>query len=107
MKERSHGPKAAMSYQHMGNSLMDSQMMNFEAWLNHKLKSDCIRTITKSSDVEEDWKWLELNAFQHTQYHDLPTINYVSQVFHQKWVRKGVQVLSEFEHTSPILIQSI
>lgn len=43
---------------------------NFNKWLDSKLKIDSIYEISKYSDLDEDWQWLQDKAFEFLHFYD-------------------------------------
>lgn len=88
----------------------------FQNWLDNKLKISALLEMTKSSELEDDWQWLQDNAFEFQSFYDPETIAYVCNIFSSKWIRsqdkakKGKKAekferFADFMHTSPLIIQ--
>ena len=72
--------------------------------------------MSKNSELEDDWQWLQDNAFEFQSFYDPDTIAYVCNVFKSKWIsceEKGKHIkkiekflrFANFMHTSPMIIQ--
>ena len=84
--------------------------------MDSKLKISALLEITKSSDLDDDWQWLQDNAFEFQNFYDHSSVQYVCNVFKQKWIYHGkakgaftddesnFDQFASFKHTSPMII---
>ena len=91
-----------------------SQSASFTQWLDAKLKVDTLHEINKYSDLNEDWQFLQDQAFEFLHFYDENTISYVCNLFTRKWINQQMHPGSKFtrlqkfiffRHTSPMIIQ--
>lgn len=55
--------------------------LRFDTWMDSKLKLDALFEINKSSDLTDDWQWLQDSVFEFQPYYKSQTIDYVCQLF--------------------------
>ena len=88
---------------------------DFTQWLDAKLKIDSIHEISKYSDLNDDWQFVQEKVFEFIHFYDESTVNYVCKLFKHKWINSSMHRDSKqytylqkfifFRHTSPMMIQ--
>ena len=96
------------------DSMKRNQDNDFNRWLDQKLKINCLYVISKHSDLDDDWQWLQDHAFEFINFYQLQTIEYICGVFKKKWLSPELaaadsdvprlQAFIHFKHTSSMII---
>ena len=71
--------------------------------------------INKNTELDDDWQWLQDNCFEFKDYYKQKSVEFVCEIFKQKWINNNesmkssdytrIQEFAQFRHTSPIIVQ--
>lgn len=64
---------------------LETSAGRFQNYLDSKIKIRTLTAITKYSELDEDFQWLQEQAFEFHKFYEMDTIEYICDIFKKKW----------------------